>query len=279
MQGGEWEKRKTTTFVSYRFLHAASITTSLTFKTKKIFRSLLLLEIRLVFAAFEQIVSDCKCECVCLNERESENLLSLFSLDSRYQCENLLLTPSKYAWSISWFSFAVLWIRAFRFKMDLCFGVFVCRCVFVCVCVCVRVFKCAWNVRSQLRQRIFERLPWSSSSRSSNNQPTTTIEWLRYAICSEQRMPASACSTTFEKGDCHNTKYFTMSFGIWHSAATPYSLFLSSTPFVRPQALGCFIFYRVPILNRFILYSYAVLLLLSFHLFSPMVRSISQHHK
>lgn len=30
------QKRKTT-FVSYRFLHAASITTSLTFKTKKIF--------------------------------------------------------------------------------------------------------------------------------------------------------------------------------------------------------------------------------------------------
>lgn len=28
-------------------------------------------------------------------------------------------------------------------------------------------------------------------------------------------------------GDCYNTKYFTMSFGIWHSAATPYSLFLS----------------------------------------------------
>lgn len=72
---GEWE---TTTFVSYRFLHAASITTSLTFKTKKIFRSLSLLKIRLVFAALTIITPNKLCErlfvCVCVRQRENAKI-------------------------------------------------------------------------------------------------------------------------------------------------------------------------------------------------------------
>lgn len=82
--------------------HAASITTSLTFKTKKIFRSLLLLKIRLVFAALTIIArrssnrTNCERLFVCAYDGERERIRSVFSLDSIFQCENLLLTPCKY---------------------------------------------------------------------------------------------------------------------------------------------------------------------------------------
>lgn len=117
---GEWE---TTTFVSYRFLHAASITTSLTFKTKKIFRSLLLLKIRLVFAALTIITPNKLCErlfvCECKTERE---------------CENLFLTPCKYIHGV-FLGFLSLFSEFVRFESKWIYVLGFC--VSVCVRACV----------------------------------------------------------------------------------------------------------------------------------------------
>lgn len=101
-----------------------------------------------------------------------------------FQCENLLLTLGIFLSIFSEFvRFNSEWIYVLGFFVCVC----VVRCVSVCACVCLNVPKAYGHSSDKGYLR-------GCHETAAAPAAPTTIEWLRYAMCSVQRMPVSACS-------------------------------------------------------------------------------------